>query len=84
MKTNKRSINIAVFIFIIACNQAMGQLASEKPVASFYSKLAKEKMAEKKQSKPVTPAVSQQLPSNKPITRQTMEAVEKRRQKAKM
>jgi hypothetical protein len=85
MKKNTIIMNISVAIFtIVCCNQAMGQLASEKPVTTYYSKLAKEKLAEKQKSKMVTPSVNQQLPSKKPLTRQTMEAVEKRRQQTKM
>ena len=84
MKSYKKIISIALAIFTILCySQAKAQLASEKPVASFYSKLAKEKLAEKQKNKKTIPAVNQQLPSKKPLTRETMEAVEKRRQKAK-
>ncbi|WP_127129674.1 hypothetical protein [Pseudoflavitalea rhizosphaerae] len=85
MKTYKKIISISLSVFIIlCCNQAIAQLASEKPVASFYSKLAKEKLAEKQKNKTAMPALKQQLPSKKPMTRESREAVEKRRQKAKM
>lgn len=85
MKTYKRFMSCSIVLFsLFCCRQADAQLASEKPVASFYSKLAKEKIAEKQRSKPGTPAVNRQLPSKKPLTKQTMEAVEKRRQQARM
>jgi len=85
MKTYKKIISILLSVFaMLCCNQAMAQLASEKPVASYYSKLAKEKLAEKQKNKAAMHAVKQQLPSQKPLTRESREAVEKRRQKAKI
>lgn len=81
MKSYTRSTILTLAIFtVICCNKAAAQLASEKPVTSFYSTLTKEKLAAGKQrGSSNTVAATKQLPSQKALPKRTMQAAESRK-----
>ncbi len=72
------TVTVAIAVF---CKKADAQLASEKPLSSSYSRLVKEKLAEKQNKKPPVTAVQQNLPSKQAMPKQTIEAMEKRKKK---
>lgn len=67
---------------IVCCKKTMAQVASEKPVASFYSPLTKEKLAEKKIQRSSKPVINQQLPGDKILPKQGLQAADIRKKKA--
>ncbi|MBO9633001.1 MAG: hypothetical protein J7578_07755 [Chitinophagaceae bacterium] len=67
---------------VVCCKKTIAQLASEKPVASFYSKLTKEKLAEKQNQRSSKPAMHQQLPGDKILPKQGVQAADIRKKKA--
>ena len=83
MKSYTRSIILTLgIITVVCCNKALAQLASERPVSSFYSRLTKEKLAEKQKGGVSKPASAQQLPSQKALPKRTMEAADSRKKQA--